>query len=67
MQAEKDIDVDPDVQQSIQKNLVKYRELGQFQKIVLSLISGLSATEQEISELQAEFLRLDKDNSGTLT
>jgi len=26
----------------------------------------LSATKEEISELQKEFLRLDKDNSGSL-
>lgn len=33
---------------------------------MLSLVSGLSATKEELEELQREFLRLDKDNSGTL-
>jgi calcium-dependent protein kinase len=33
---------------------------------VLSLTSGLSASQQEIEELQRVFLLLDKDNSGTL-
>ena len=33
---------------------------------MLSLTSGLSASQQEIEELQRVFLLLDKDNSGTL-
>ena len=33
---------------------------------MLSLVSGLSATKEEIEEIQKEFLRLDKDNRGTL-
>ena len=38
-----------------------------FQKIVLSLIAGLSASEDQLNELQREFIRLDRDRSGTLT
>ena len=34
---------------------------------MLSLVSGLSATKEEIDEIQKEFLRLDKDNRGTLS
>ena len=33
---------------------------------MLSLISGLSATQEELDTLQREFLRLDKDKNGTL-
>lgn len=33
---------------------------------MLSLVSGLSATQEELAVLQKEFLRLDKDKSGTL-
>ena len=61
------IEQDEKITQSIQKNLIKYKELNQFQKIVLSLVSGLSATKEEIEEIQKEFLRLDKDNRGTLS
>ena len=38
-----------------------------FQKIVLSLIAGLSASEDQLGEIQREFLRLDRDRSGTLS
>lgn len=34
---------------------------------MLSLVSGLSASKQEIEEIQREFLRLDKGNRGTLS
>ena len=47
--------------------MVKYRELNKFQKIVLSLASGFSASKKEMHELQQEFLRLDKNHTGTLT
>lgn len=33
----------------------------------MSLISGLSATQEELDVLQKEFIRIDKDKSGTLT
>ena len=33
----------------------------------MSLLSGLSATTSELAKLQKEFIRLDKDKSGTLT
>jgi calcium-dependent protein kinase len=33
---------------------------------VLSLVSGLSASQDELDTLQREFLRLDKDKNGTL-
>ena len=33
----------------------------------MSLISGLSATQEELDVLQREFIRIDKDRSGTLT
>ena len=34
---------------------------------MLGLVSGLSATQAELESLQKEFIRLDKDKSGTLT
>jgi Ca2+-binding EF-hand superfamily protein len=33
---------------------------------VLSLVSGLSASQEELETLQKEFMRLDKDKNGTL-
>jgi Ca2+-binding EF-hand superfamily protein len=57
---------DEEIQLNIQKNLVQYQTCSDFQKIVLSLISGLSATQEELDVLQKEFLRLDKDKNGTL-
>jgi len=57
---------DDDIQQSIQKNLVRFVELNPFQKLVLSLVAGLSASPQELEQMQKEFLRLDKDKTGTL-
>jgi hypothetical protein len=33
----------------------------------LSLISGLSTTEQELEKLQIEFLRLDQEKTGILS
>ncbi len=33
---------------------------------MLSLLAGLSASQEELEVLQQEFLRLDKDKSGTL-
>lgn len=56
-----------EIQQSIQKNLIQYRQLNQFQKIVLSLISGLCVSQEELRELQEAFIRLDRDNKGTLS
>ena len=56
-----------EIQQSIQKNLIQYRQLSQFQKIVLSLISGLCVSQEELRELQQAFIRLDRDNKGTLS
>lgn len=53
-------------QRSIHKNLINFPELNQFQKLVLSLVSGLCASKEEIDELQKEFLRLDKEKTGTL-
>ena len=53
-------------QRSIHKNIVSFSELNKFQKLVLSLVSGLCASPEEIQELQKEFLRLDKDKTGTL-
>jgi len=35
--------------------------------MVLSLISGLCASQEELTQLQKEFIRLDSDKSGTLT
>lgn len=32
----------------------------------MSLVAGLSASTEELEELQKEFLRLDKDKTGTL-
>lgn len=34
---------------------------------MLSLVSGLSVTQDELDNLQKEFIRLDTDKSGTLT
>ena len=45
---------------------MQYQTCSDFQKIVLSLISGLSADQEQLEVLQKEFLRLDKDKSGTL-
>ena len=54
------------IQRSIQKNMINFSELNQFQKVVLCLVSGLSSSKEEIEQLQREFLRLDKDNTGCL-
>ena len=53
-------------QRSIHKNIVSFSELNKFQKLVLSLVAGLCASKEELGELQKEFLRLDKDKTGTL-
>jgi calcium-dependent protein kinase len=45
---------------------VRFVELNPFQKLVLSLMSGLSASNEELEEMQKEFLRLDKNKTGTL-
>ena len=58
---------DEAVQLNIQKNLIQYQQCSDFQKMVLSLISGLCASQEELDSLQKEFIRLDKDRSGTLT
>ena len=34
--------------------------------MVLSLVSGLQTTQENLDILQTEFLRLDKDKNGTL-
>ena len=47
--------------------MIEYQKCSNFQKIVLSLIAGISATQEELDVLQKEFMRIDKDNSGTLT
>ena len=57
---------DEALQLDIQKNLIQYTNLSQFQKIVLSLVSGLSATQDELQALQREFIRLDKHKKGTI-
>ena len=57
---------DEEIQLNIQKNLIQYQTCSDFQKIVLSLISGLSSSQEELDRLQKEFLRLDKDKNGTL-
>ena len=57
---------DGDIQQSIQKNLLHFTELNQFQKLVISLYAGLSASKEELAEMQQEFLRLDTNKTGTL-
>ena len=41
-------------------------ECSSFQKIVMSLISGLNTSEEELEILQKEFLRLDENKDGTL-
>ena len=33
---------------------------------MLSLLAGLAASQEELEVLQQEFLRIDKDKSGTL-
>lgn len=60
------VDYEDANQRSIHKNIINFPELNQFQKVVLSLVSGLCASKQEIDELQKEFLRLDKQKTGTL-
>lgn len=40
--------VDSKVQLNIKQNLVQFFQLNKFQKIVLSLISGLSSTQEEL-------------------
>ena len=45
---------------------MNFGDLNHFQKIVLSLISGLNSTKDQLQSLQKEFIRLDVDNSGTL-
>ena len=56
-----------EVSQSIKKNLIQYRCLNKFQKVVLSLVSGLCVSPEELAQLQEEFIRLDADNKGTLS
>lgn len=58
---------DEEVQLNIQNNLVQYQKCSDFQKIVLSLLSGLSASQEELETLQREFVRIDKDRNGTLS
>ena len=58
---------DEEVQLNIQRNLIQYEKLGMLQKIVLSLVSGLTATQEELHILQREFIRLDKNKTGTLS
>lgn len=55
-----------EVQLDIQKNLVNYNKLSHLQKIVLSLLSGLSSTQEELQALQREFTRLDQKKQGTI-
>ena len=55
------------MQLNIQRNLVEHQMYSDFQKIVLSLIAGLQASEEQLSMIQKEFIRLDRDKSGTLT
>lgn len=62
-----DESIDEEVQLNIQRNLIQYEKLSQFQKIVLSLVSGLTATQEELHTLQREFIRLDKKKTGTLS
>jgi len=57
---------DQEVQQTIQKNLIRFVELNPFQKLVLSLVAGLAVSNTELEHMQHEFLRLDKDKTGTL-
>ena len=42
---------DEEVQLNIQRNLIQYEKLGMLQKIVLSLVSGLTATQEELHQL----------------
>lgn len=42
---------DEDQQLDIQRNLIQYTNLSKFQKIVLSLVSGLSTTQDELQAL----------------
>jgi Ca2+-binding EF-hand superfamily protein len=46
--------------------LIRFVELNPFQKLVLSLVAGLSASNDELQNMQKEFLRLDKNKTGTL-
>ena len=46
-----DIESDETVQLNIQRNLVEHQMYSDFQKIVLSLISGLSASEDQLQAL----------------
>lgn len=62
-----DVEQEESVQLKIQEALVEHQLHSDFQKIVLSLISGLSASEEQLGQLQKEFIRLDRDKSGTLT
>ena len=54
-------------QQMIWENFVRFCELNPLQKLVLSLVAGLSASPQELEEMGAEFQRLDKNRTGSLT
>jgi len=50
-QLEKPISHDGEIQQSIHKNMMKFGELNQIQKLVLSLLAGLSASKEELHEM----------------
>mgnify|MGYP000926041403 CR=1 FL=1 len=47
--------------------MIGYVECTNFQKLVISLISGLAASQDELDRIQTEFRRLDKDQNGTLS
>ena len=50
--AERDLDEDgKEFSLSIKKNLIQYRNLSQFQKVVLSLFSGLCVDPKELKQL----------------
>jgi calcium-dependent protein kinase len=53
-------------QRVIWENLIRFVELNPLQKLVLSLVAGLSASPQELKEMESEFLRLDKNKTGNL-
>jgi len=48
-------------------NLTQFRQIDAFQAGIMSLISGLMTTQQELTNLDKMFKDMDKDNSGTLS
>ena len=48
-------------------NLVKFAMASDFQKVIISLLTGLKVQKDELRKLQEMFIRLDRDKNGSLS